>query len=275
MSILKALKDLRDELECPVCYTYIAPPVRQCSNFHSICESCFCRVDKCPVCRQAKIPTRNHVLEMLYMILDIPCQYRDEGCDYIERGKLIKTHEAICVYRSLPCPMSVLLGCTWAGPENKTEEHFRNSHSNIIFGMEAFLIATNFRGVTASVKYLTVFYVYKKMFRVYWDVHANTGEVRFSVTLHGTPEDDERYSYRIRFIRRKTSRLARSLFGKCKYVANEKHLIVAGSSVGTNFDHVKDFCNREGDLQFYVRIVDTLTNTQAQGPLQQVVGSKE
>ncbi|XP_018573226.1 E3 ubiquitin-protein ligase siah2-like [Anoplophora glabripennis] len=258
MDVLMTPEDLLMELECPICYMYISAPVRQCCNLHAMCATCFNKVDKCPVCRQPKIPTRNHVLEKLYSVLDIPCQYRHEGCDSKVKGIHIKSHEGICVYRSVPCPLSFLQDCLWAGPESKIEQHCRESHYlNVIFGTEASLIVTNFTDGASSMNIILI-YAYNKFFYVYWDIDMDIGEMRFYVTFQGFSEDNDRFSYRIRFIRKKMSRVARSFFGRCR--SDDTFLLVPGGTVSINFDHVKDYCRCDGSLEFFLKLTDNFAD---------------
>ena len=53
------------QLECPVCISTMIPPIRQCQNGHTICDTCSKSVDKCVICRIDGRPTiRNLALEI-------------------------------------------------------------------------------------------------------------------------------------------------------------------------------------------------------------------
>lgn len=56
-------QDLLTELECPVCYEIMLPPIRLCLEGHSICNTCRLQLDRCPTCRKPLTNARNRVLE--------------------------------------------------------------------------------------------------------------------------------------------------------------------------------------------------------------------
>ncbi|KAJ4451969.1 hypothetical protein ANN_03453 [Periplaneta americana] len=51
------------ELECPVCFNYMHPPIKTCQNGHCICNNCKRNVIVCPVCRGKFLSVRNVVFE--------------------------------------------------------------------------------------------------------------------------------------------------------------------------------------------------------------------
>ena len=52
MFLERQVRELEDELECPVCLEVITiNPVYKCSDDHLICKECRPKVDKCPQCR--------------------------------------------------------------------------------------------------------------------------------------------------------------------------------------------------------------------------------
>ena len=52
----RSQEDLRQHLECPVCYREMKPALQiwQCAQGHAVCGGCYSRpeVRKCPTCRQ-------------------------------------------------------------------------------------------------------------------------------------------------------------------------------------------------------------------------------
>ena len=45
-------KKILSLLECPVCYDYITPPIKQCIKGHLVCSSCYQKLTNCPTCRE-------------------------------------------------------------------------------------------------------------------------------------------------------------------------------------------------------------------------------
>ncbi|XP_069680157.1 E3 ubiquitin-protein ligase siah-1-like [Periplaneta americana] len=56
-------RKIMSELECPVCFNYMHPPIKTCQNGHCICNNCKRNVIVCPVCRGKFLSVRNVVFE--------------------------------------------------------------------------------------------------------------------------------------------------------------------------------------------------------------------
>ncbi|PSN49765.1 E3 ubiquitin-protein ligase siah2 [Blattella germanica] len=50
-------------MECPVCLTYLRPPIQICSSGQSMCHTCRQRVAICSTCRAKLTTSRNVALE--------------------------------------------------------------------------------------------------------------------------------------------------------------------------------------------------------------------
>lgn len=120
------LDDLLD-IECPVCKEYMVAPIRMCETGHSFCQSCFIKLNLCPTCRQAKIPTRNFTLEKLCEVLKVPCKYKDDGCSIdVLKSKEMKDHIVKCDFRNINCPVDET--CDWYGKMTELRQHCLDNH---------------------------------------------------------------------------------------------------------------------------------------------------
>ncbi|KDR11330.1 E3 ubiquitin-protein ligase siah-1-like [Zootermopsis nevadensis] len=50
------------EIECPVCFEYMSPPIMLCRRGHNLCHTCRKDISKCPICKE-KFITKNLALE--------------------------------------------------------------------------------------------------------------------------------------------------------------------------------------------------------------------
>ena len=81
------------DLECPVCMeTPETFPIYQCTQGHIVCNSCYPRVENCPVCRVKKLPIRALTAEKSLKNLLQEC--RHQGCSKLKLD--IKEHEENC-----------------------------------------------------------------------------------------------------------------------------------------------------------------------------------
>ena len=67
---------LLKELECPVCFEYIASPIKMCENGHNVCNSCMLRISACPTCKGQFIDVRNITVEKNAAIAIYSCKNR-------------------------------------------------------------------------------------------------------------------------------------------------------------------------------------------------------
>lgn len=112
-------KNLLLELECPVCSTYMAPPIRQCTTGHSICEKCRFKLSKCPLCEGSFTEAKNLSLETLAAQIKYPCV--NHGCDVKLSLVNREYHEKNCSHRGFSCAMPQ---CGWVGPQNSIAAHW-------------------------------------------------------------------------------------------------------------------------------------------------------
>ncbi|XP_060525075.1 uncharacterized protein LOC132701291 [Cylas formicarius] len=117
--------------ECPVCKSFMKPPIYQCQSGHSICNSCKPRLEKCPTCRAPFGMTRNYSLEGLTVGVSYPCTFHDLGCMMSLSPADIAKHEAVCPYKPYNCPVHL---CTMTGSQDVIVTHLQEFHSeHVIF----------------------------------------------------------------------------------------------------------------------------------------------
>ncbi|CAG9864102.1 unnamed protein product [Phyllotreta striolata] len=111
--------------ECPVCKTFMKPPIFQCHSGHSICNMCRPRLDRCPTCRSTFGNTRNYSLEGLTVGVQYPCIYHDSGCPEIGSANYMTSHEKQCLYKPLSCPFPT---CATNSNQEVIVQHLIDAH---------------------------------------------------------------------------------------------------------------------------------------------------
>ncbi|EDV28832.1 E3 ubiquitin-protein ligase SIAH2 [Trichoplax sp. H2] len=116
--------------ECPVCYDYVLPPIKQCTRGHLICEKCRLKILKCPVCNETfETDVRNLQMEKLARTLVFPCKFRQSGCQLCFSPDERKIHEDSCPFRIYSCPFPIT--CRWQGSLDSVVSHIVNSHKTV------------------------------------------------------------------------------------------------------------------------------------------------
>ena len=113
-------------LECPVCYDYITPPIKQCVKGHLVCSSCYQKLSNCPTCRSDLSKERNLCLEQIAPFLKYPCRYYTFGCKESVLLSKKEIHEKNCPFVVVNCPFHAK--CPWAGPLKDIENHIKSKH---------------------------------------------------------------------------------------------------------------------------------------------------
>jgi len=86
-----------DDYRCPCCMNYIYINF-VCINKHKICENCYMKVNKCPICRDDKISNylSNNDINMK------ECKNKHKGCD-LQLFHFDNEHELECFYNPFHC----------------------------------------------------------------------------------------------------------------------------------------------------------------------------
>ncbi|XP_044751694.1 uncharacterized protein LOC123311687 [Coccinella septempunctata] len=128
---------LLQELECPICYELMKPPIFICEKGHNICEVCCNKVDRCPVCRKNLLGGRNFTLETLASKVNYPCVNRHLGCTYIAMLPQIEDHQRDCSYVARKCFVG---SCQWEGLNTSFENHLEDKHLNNLLKLDTFKV---------------------------------------------------------------------------------------------------------------------------------------
>ena len=102
---INSTEELRDDLQCPVCFVIPkSGPIFQCDFGHIHCSACHLRIQECPICRWPIGNTRSLTTEKIIAKLPTKCAFADQGC--VEDEKLPEDmilHEKECQFRLIKC----------------------------------------------------------------------------------------------------------------------------------------------------------------------------
>jgi hypothetical protein len=89
---------------CGICEQAHRFPYRQCDNGHIFCQTCFDRVQRCPVCRvDTATVHRNLVADAVSHAAAIPLKCKWKGCDTLGHRQGRERHEAVCPLAQVRC----------------------------------------------------------------------------------------------------------------------------------------------------------------------------
>ena len=181
-------RDLEDallkDLECPVCMEYIVPPIKLCTNGHSICSKCRESVQSCPTCRASFSETRSVALENIARRQKYPCANRQSGCLELFSVEHIAKHHVVCVYGKITCPLHLRKTCSWSGLKNDLKEHVKAAHPNFYLETPK-LNSPHLNWSLAIVFYFGELFIYYSQ--------KKDGMFRSAVQLIGTSSEASKY----------------------------------------------------------------------------------
>ena len=123
-SWISSTEDLREELECPVCYKIpTSTPIFQCDQGHIHCKLCHPKLQFCPICRIHLAETRALLAEKLLARLTMKCS--NDHCNEMLIGEKMVEHEKVCQFRSVRCPVLI---CRLEFPVQNIMAHIRTAH---------------------------------------------------------------------------------------------------------------------------------------------------
>lgn len=134
---LHAAFNVRQKLECPVCYTVKYPISHTCPLGHIICYNCFKTLIKvtktriCPLCRSTpiKLSEQAKSLNKTYKSTKVSCRYINSDCQVLVYLSNLGQHEAHCIHKPVFC---IYPGCKWTNSVWKNlHEHVFNNHPEI------------------------------------------------------------------------------------------------------------------------------------------------
>ena len=176
---------LLNEMECPVCMEYMVPPIRLCTNGHTIRSKCRGRVTCCPTCRAEFSEIRNVVLENIARSQNYPCANRQRGCLELFSTEHIAEHQAVCVYGKIKCPFKLNMNCSWDGFKNGLKEHAKAAHTAYLFEL------SSFRSSLFEDRIMKLFSCFGELFVQYKRIRD--GRLYCAVQLIGTSSEASKY----------------------------------------------------------------------------------
>ena len=127
MKGIQSSEELREDLECPVCFVIPkSGPIYQCEAGHIHCKLCHPQLHECPVCRGPIGNMRSLMTEKIIAKLPRKCVFAEYGC--LEDEKLpeeMLLHEKCCNFRLIKC---ISVGCNEDVPVSDIVDHCRLKH---------------------------------------------------------------------------------------------------------------------------------------------------
>lgn len=246
--------------ECPVCLTYMLPPIFQCVSGHAICARCNVRLNKCPLCRGRK-GARAFLMERLSLKIEFPCQYAPDGCTASGRSNFIKTHEVGCQFSHRLCPQSKLLSCRWTGMLQDLVKHFTEKHPHYMFfqpEQKLVLVDVQRKRNRQSV---AIVVVYDTTFLFCWEFNKLKDEFRFCVAYYGCPDREDKFSYSICIVGSNEEVLRVSSPCRC-IMENNVRFMRTLDYLKVHYQVMNSFFTPEGSIRFIIKIRNNdLTHT--------------
>jgi hypothetical protein len=120
-------------LKCLSCSGLVIPPIYHCAkNSSPMCVDCSPQHNSsCNSCLRT-LPVRNVNLDKMANLLDYPCKYQKNGCNYVCKGEKIKQHQECCEHGDLDCPIAEFTSCAWKGVVMDLVDHIQLNHQELI-----------------------------------------------------------------------------------------------------------------------------------------------
>ncbi|KFW62302.1 E3 ubiquitin-protein ligase SIAH2, partial [Pygoscelis adeliae] len=193
--------ELTSLFECPVCFDYVLPPIRQCQAGHLVCNQCRDKLSLCPTCRGSLTPSiRNLAMEKVASAVLFPCKYATTGCSLTLHHTEKPAHEDICEYRpySCPCPGAT---CKWQGSLEAVMSHLMHAHKSIttLQGEDIVFLATdiNLPGAVDWVMMQSCFGHHFMLVLEKQEKYEGHQQFFAIVLLIGTRKQAENFAYRL------------------------------------------------------------------------------
>ncbi|XP_069680245.1 E3 ubiquitin-protein ligase Siah1-like isoform X2 [Periplaneta americana] len=245
------------ELECPVCYEYMEPPIGMCETGHPICVKCKPQMRNCPVCRKNIIGTRNIPLENIAGLLVYPCKYKDVGCPEIVSLKEKLRHQSECIHETRKCPFSMVSdkNCPWQGRIVDIKSHVKNDHKQ---GYDAGEVSGEFDVVISNFSagkfYRGHVFTLNELFFIMCDV--KNSNFLFSIVHVGLKKNVPNFRYRFALGTNKSEMNAISMiFGVRNFMDDEESVLNLGDCVSLHYVTVAKFLDENNRLYFKIEIV--------------------
>lgn len=208
--------------ECPICTSYMKPPIYQCSAGHSVCNQCRPKLRNCYLCRGYLGYMRNYSFEQIGNNMEFPCSYREGGCSTILPAKDIVKHETECPLQPYQCLFN---NCHWQGVYSAITNHLKMCHKeSITFGnYKALFGRLNTNREFCMIAYGKIFRVVSLYDRPYRNIH-------WTVQLVGPAGHAKMYKYEIGLLKNKHKKYARTDICQ-NYTKDTEDIIIHSTTV--------------------------------------------
>lgn len=239
-------------LECPVCKSYMRPPIILCKSGHSICNKFRGRLQCCPCCRSDIGTSRNYTLKTVSAHLPYPYKYEDFDCRQSLPLHELTKHEKEFHKRPSPCPFKESAGCQWKDKQKTIIQHFENNHVSKVFlgnDYEAHIIFFNTNRQFAKATFFETIcmIVYGNIFRASHTRDIGNRNGYWSVKLIGPKGIAKRYKFEVKIFDKDhpSKSITRSdlcqdettednIFNECVYLPTDKLNINITSTIYYN-----------------------------------------
>jgi len=228
-------EDLRKELECPICYEYLKPPIWMCENGHSICSKCKQKLKTCPSCRRPFLPTRNLALESLSEM-------------FVSKNTISKSSESTA--KKYKCPFSTISKeeCAWVGFLHDMKGHIKNRHSD---RNDTHKSNGRFNVVLTDLSperhYRKAVWSGDDLFYAVWEIKG--GSFYCAVLYVGPKKNSSKFTYKFSLTTDNGMKNISMLFRTQSVVTSMEHFFKAGDCVLLHYDTVMKFLNSDKFLQ--------------------------
>lgn len=244
---------LLQELECPVCMEYMAPPIMLCNNGHSLCCTCRITLDKCPICRGPFLKVRNLSLESLAVEKLYSCKNFQMGSTKLvarSRDKLLADE---CLFERQKCPFAKISNtrCSWSGPMDAVRTHVESRHRGNCVQRVSRKFKTVLHNISCSQRYYQAIITLGELFYVSWRVQSG---VFYCAVFHiGQKQIPPQFKYRFAISTKDGEEYSISCLTH-SYFENVNDIVQQGKCVMLHYSVVQRSCNDKGDLPFRMEI---------------------
>jgi len=221
-------RGLFQELECPVCFECMVPPIHMCENGHSICPKCKPKLSNCPSCNKPFLPVRNLALESLARHVT-----NEEG----QLSSARYPHNVECPFARISKDI-----CPWKGLVTGMKDHVKLCHKN---PNDTFEVSGVFTAVLTNLSptqhYRKAVFIEDELFYIYWRIKDDSF---YCIVFYvGEKEKCSNYTYRFVLTTDCDSRKISMTFPIRSIMENLEELLNSGDCVILNYNTVLKFIN--------------------------------
>ncbi|XP_030767621.1 uncharacterized protein LOC115891313 [Sitophilus oryzae] len=242
-----------NELECPICYEYMLPPIFQCLSGHSICNICKPKIVFCSICKGNIKYTRNFTLENLVTQLSYPCKYSKVGCPIALKAGSIEQHQDLCEFGSYECPLAKMENCIKKLNKNEINRHIETEHESYLLKFNKVNVTLNMLNDGRYREYYIIKFD-KKLFKLCFAYFDFT--FFWAIQLIYPSEDYIKYQLEIDIIDNSGNNLRAYARRPCMpYTKTENFFEVKGTYIMFLYEQINDFLT-DKTLSYQARVVN-------------------